>query len=252
MGVLSAKRIERDLSTTTMGCKKKRPSVQSAQITEISASSQIMGKNNSKMINGLKPTSSRGEERRKTILNNLGVNIHMKEKSNSPRRREERGSSFHEVISSDLSSKGTGSSGISGCSNASSLLLENDDSASSGASLNFSNGHRHHSASSDIADEDEDGDISLGKMKWFFEINEKQDSDAQMSARGIPIIIEDIQSDEDREMGELIPGEAKKMDTSSLGFDSSFTLSTNDSQNKSMQSKESILGKRSNEMRCCE
>ena len=118
----------------------------------------------------------------------------MKEKSNSPRRREERGSSFHEVISSDLSSKGTGSSGISGCSNGS-LLLENEDSASSGASLNFSNGHshRHNSASSDIADEDdEDGDISLGKMKWFFEINEKQDADVQMSARGIPIVIEDI------------------------------------------------------------
>ena len=118
---------------------------------------------------------------RENMLTSLGVNIHQKEKCNSPVRREERGSSFHEVLSSGGSSNGTGSNctGSSGRSN-NSLILENDDGASSsdaGASSDFSNVncHVHQASSSDIADEEEEGDdiISLGKMKWFFELNEK-------------------------------------------------------------------------------
>jgi hypothetical protein len=114
-----------------------------------------------------------GVQIRDNILEKLGANINIKEKSNSPRRHEDRGSSFHEVLSSGTSSKGTGSSGSSGRSNAS-LILENDDAASSsdaGASSDFSNGHcgrhHHHASSCDIADEDDEGDgiIPLGKMK---------------------------------------------------------------------------------------
>lgn len=147
------------------------------------------------------------------ILKNLGANLVHQEKSNSPRRHEERGSSFHEVLSVGSSSKGTGSSGSSGPSN-NSLILENDDSASSsdaGASSDFSNGRctRHHGSSSEIADEDEEGDgiISLGKMKWFFELNEKQHtSDTKISTKAIPIVIEDISSDDDRDIHEIIAG----------------------------------------------
>jgi hypothetical protein len=61
------------------------------------------------------------------------------------------------------------------------LIPENDDRASSSdacASSDFSNGHcaRHHESSSEITDEDEEGDgiIFQATMKWFFELNEKQ------------------------------------------------------------------------------
>lgn len=178
---------------------------------------------------------------RENILKNLGANLAGKEKSNSPRRHQDRGSSFHEVLSSGSSSKVTGSSGAgsSGRSNAS-LILENDDGASSsdaGASSDFSNGHcnRHLASSSDIADEDDEGDgiISLGKMKWFFEINEKQAEDPQKSARDIPIIVEDVSSDDDRDIRDIITGESKKQESvnaSTVGIDSSFTFSLNTSQ----------------------
>lgn len=174
------------------------------------------------------------------ILKNLGPNLVHKEKSNSPRRHEDRGSSFHEVLSVGTSSKVTGSSGTSGSGTSNnSLILENDDSASSsdaGVSSDFSNGRctRHHGSSSEIADEDEDGDgiISLGKMKWFFELNENQQtSDTKISAKAIPIVIEDISSDDDRDIHEIIAGGSKKPITvdATITMDSSFSFSLNDS-----------------------
>ena len=172
------------------------------------------------------------------ILKNLGPNLIHQGKSNSPRWQEERGSSFHEVLSVGSSSKGTGSIGSSGPSN-NSLILENDDSASSsdaGVSSDFSNGHctRHHGSSSVIADEDEEGDgiISLGKMKWFFELNDKQQtSETKISTKDIPIVIEDISSDDDRDIHEIIgAGSLKPITTNaSLSMDSSFSFSLNDS-----------------------
>jgi hypothetical protein len=121
-----------------------------------------------------------------------------------------------------------------------------------GASSDFSNGHckGHHASTSQIADEEEeegDGIISLGKMKWFFELNEKEAGDIQKSARDIPIIIEDVSSDDDRDIREMITDASKKkrdsVDQSTLGLDSSFNLSLNDSQKK-VTNKESLLGKR--------
>jgi len=122
-------------------------------------------------------------------------------------------------------------------------MLENDDGACSssdaGASSDFSNGHcnRHLASSSDIADEDDEGDgiISLGKMKWFFELNEKQqtEDDSHKSARDIPIIVEDVSSDDDRDIRDIITGETKKQESvnaSTVGIDSSFTFSLNTSQ----------------------
>ena len=172
------------------------------------------------------------------ILKNLGPKLPHKEKSNSPRRHEERGSSFHEVLSVGTSSQGNGSSGSSAPSN-NSLILENDDGASSsdaGASSDFSNGRctRHHGSSSEIADEDEEGDgiISLGKMKWFFEINEKQQtSDSKISSTPIQIVIEDISSDDDRDIHEIIAGGSKKSIAvdPTISMDSSFSFSLNDS-----------------------
>jgi hypothetical protein len=42
-------------------------------------------------------------------------------------------------------------------------------------------------------------------MKWFFELNEtQQTSDTNISTKAIPIIIEDISSDDDREIHEII------------------------------------------------
>ena len=145
-------------------------------------------------------------------MKNLGTSP--KEKFSSPRRPEDRGSSFHEVLSSGSSSKGTGSSVPSNIS----LSIENDDGASSsdvGASSDFSNGHckGNHASTSQIADEeDEDGDgiISLGKMKWFFELNEKEAGEVKKSARDIPIIIEDVSSDDDRDIRDMITDASKK------------------------------------------
>ena len=190
----TSKRQERDLSASKVA--EKNPMNLGAEITEITGKSRIFGKINSNMRGGVQinmepPTISRSPKSkvknsqvRDEILKNLGSNLSHKEKSNSPRRREDRGSSFIEILSSGSSSKGTGSSGSSGRSNTS-LILENDDGASSsdaGVSSDFSNGrcNRPHASSSDIADEDEDegdGIISLGKMKWFYELNEKQDSE---------------------------------------------------------------------------
>ena len=188
-------------------------------------------------------------------MKSLAPNLAHKEKSNSPRRHEERGSSFHEVLSSVSSSKGTGSSGISADhSNTSSILDDSASSSDAGVSSDFSNGHcnrHHHGSSSNIADEDEedgDGIISLGKMKWFFELNEKQTTETPKSARDIPIVIDDVSSDDDRDLREIITDRTKKpesVDFSSVGIDSSFTFSLNDSQ-KQVSAKEgqSLLGKR--------
>ena len=216
----TSKRAERDLSTSVK--KEKKALFETAMATEITEKSRVFGKLNSNKRGAVQmdapvPRSPKCKvqicQMRDHILKNLGPNLVHKEKSNSPRRQEERGSSFHEVLSVGSSSKGTGSSGSSGPSN-NSLILENDDSASSsdaGASSDFSNGHcaRHHGSSSEIADEDEEGDgiISLGKMKWFFELNEtQQTSDTNVSTKAIPIIIEDISSDDDREIHEIIAG----------------------------------------------
>jgi hypothetical protein len=129
------------------------------QFTEITAKSRIFDTINSNMRSGgaqikvetITPRSPKTKLQNKglrdNILTSLGANLHHKEKSKSPLRREDRGSSFHEVLSQGSSSNGTGSNctGSSGRTN-NSLILENDDSASSsdaGASSDFSNAHCH-------------------------------------------------------------------------------------------------------------
>lgn len=118
-------------------------------------------------------------------------------------------------------------------------------------SSDFSNGNckgGHHGSSSQIADEeDEDGDgiISLGKMKWFFELNEKQTNETQKG--DIPIVIEDVSSDEAHDIGEII-SEAKmkheSANSSHACIDSSFTESNHDLKDISSKKCDSLLGKR--------
>ena len=70
-------------------------------------------------------------------------------------------------------------------------------------------------------------------MKWFFELNEKQAEVSHKSARDIPIIVEDVSSDDDRDIRDIITGETKKQESinvSTVGIDSSFTFSLNTSQ----------------------
>ena len=265
----TAKRGERDYSATMIKKEKAKNSTQKhLAFTEIEGVSRIFGNINSnfrggeEIVKGSQVTRSpkrKGQigQVRDHIINSLGAEISLKDKKITPRVREERGSSFHEVLSSGSSSKGA-SSGSSAIRSNTSLILENDCASSSdaGNSSDFSNGNctRHiPGSSSDIADDEEEGDgiISLGKMKWFFELNEKNQTSEinNKLARDISIVIEDSQCDDDHEIRDMISSETKKtvIDSSIIGgSDSSFSFSINDSQTKtSKASNSSLLGKRS-------
>ena len=105
----TAKRAERELSTSVV--KEMNPLIQNldAEITEISSNSRMSDKINSNKRSGVQinmdaaiprnpKTKIQTNHVRDHIMNKLGASP--KQKFSSPRRPEERGSSFHDVLSS--------------------------------------------------------------------------------------------------------------------------------------------------------